>query len=529
MSKVFQSFFKLTIFFLCIHIYAQETNKYYLKYLDSASVSVDNFPKIAEKFLDSIPKPLESSIKGRIAEYYHLKAVLSSYLSRQAEIYHYNILCLKYAEKEKNYDLAGAASMELFYNRYIVKKDTTALNYLKKSKQFYILDNNKLGLIDVMQMEAYIKFYNQEYEESNGLIIPKLDYYKSVKEDSFYYMYALFMTTSNYVYLKDEVNFKKYYKDFKTLEKDTTITTLLYNIHDVSLNISFTEFYLEEEKLDSVSFYLSKSDSIRSYMNNFDKENHFKNYVAYYEKLKDIKSKNNYLDSLKYLHENIIKDNMDASLGINESFLENTRILEVETAKKHLNRNWIIFLICLLISVIVLVIVKYKSVKKLLLEFSKRTNEYSFLQNNHDKLKLKVKGLEIYIADLKKEIKNISSITNIEDQRTRIKGLHKEIHHSSAVLLDKGEDHLDLINNLNVEFFNQILTKHPELNSSEVIICYYLFMGFKNKEIGAFINTSVRSVESKRYRITNKLKIKEKGIKLIDYLTETFKQTSNFS
>ncbi|WP_158839182.1 helix-turn-helix transcriptional regulator [Polaribacter sp. L3A8] len=499
-----------------------------MKYIDSASSRIDNFPKLAEKFLDSVPKPLERSIKGRIAEYYHLKAVLSSHLNRQAEIYHYNILCLKYAEKEKNYELAGAASLELFYNLYIIKKDTTALNYLKKSEEFYTLDDNKFGLVDVMQMRAYIKFYNKKYKESNHLIIPELDYYKSIKEDSFYYMYALFMVTSNYVYLKDEVNFNKYYSDFLELEKDTTISTLLYKIHDVTINISLAEMYLAEKKLDSVSIYLGKVDGMRTYMNNSDKKNHFKNYVAYFDALKEEKSKNNYLDSLKFLHDDLIKDNMEASFNINESFLENTKILEAETAKKDLNRNWIIFLTCLLIGVIVVLVVKYKSVKRILLEFSKRTKEYSFLQSNHDKLMLKVKGLENYIADLKKEIKNISVITNIEEQRNKIKEFHKEIHLSSSVLLDKGEDHLDLINNLNVAFFNEILTKHPELNSSEVIICYYLFMGFKNKEIGAFINTSVRSVESKRYRITNKLGIKDKGVKLVDYLTETFKQTTAF-
>ena len=76
-----------------------------------------------------------------------------------------------------------------------------------------------------------------------------------------------------------------------------------------------------------------------------------------------------------------------------------------------------------------------------------------------------------------------------------------------------------------VDFFNKITSNHPELNTSEIIICYYLFMGFKNKEIAVFINNSVRSVESKRYRIANKLDLKKKKYKLVDYLKEHFKQT----
>ncbi|AUC21142.1 hypothetical protein BTO15_02980 [Polaribacter sejongensis] len=68
--------------------------------------------------------------------------------------------------------------------------------------------------------------------------------------------------------------------------------------------------------------------------------------------------------------------------------------------------------------------------------------------------------------------------------------------------------------------------EHPELNSSEVIICYYLFMGFKTKEISVFLNTSVRSVESKRYRIRNKLNVNKEDFKLVDYLIENFKNTA---
>ncbi|AUC21143.1 hypothetical protein BTO15_02985, partial [Polaribacter sejongensis] len=145
-------------------------------------------------------------------------------------------------------------------------------------------------------------------------------------------------------------------------------------------------------------------------MNNFDKENQFKNYISYYDELKDTHKKNNYIDSLKNLHQNLINENIDASFNINESFLENSRILEVETKKNFLNRNWIVFLITLLILGTVFVFVKYKSLKRILNDFTKRRKEYSLIENNHDKLKLKVKGLENYIVDLKKEIKSISSI-----------------------------------------------------------------------------------------------------------------------
>lgn len=113
-------------------------------------------------------------------------------------------------------------------------------------------------MIDVMQMKAYIELYNKNYKKSNELILSKLDYYKSIKEDSFYQLYALFMLVTNFVDLNDDANRIKYYTDFKTLENDTTITKYLYNIHDVSLNISFSKMFLTRKELDSTAFYLKK-------------------------------------------------------------------------------------------------------------------------------------------------------------------------------------------------------------------------------------------------------------------------------
>ena len=84
---------------------------------------------------------------------------------------------------------------------------------------------------------------------------------------------------------------------------------------------------------------------------------------------------------------------------------------------------------------------------------------------------------------------------------------------------------MELVNDLNVEFFNQIHSKYPELNDSEVITCYYLFMGFKNKEIAMFLNTSVRALESKRYRISKKIDYDfNKGTTtLVSHLENTFR------
>ena len=92
-------------------------------------------------------------------------------------------------------------------------------------------------------------------------------------------------------------------------------------------------------------------------------------------------------------------------------------------------------------------------------------------------------------------------------------------------MLDKGENHLDLVNELNIEFFKKIEEKHPQLNKSEISICYYLFMKFTNKEIAVFLNTTIRSVESRRYRISKKMNLTKKDMTLLEYLQNTFSDT----
>ena len=149
------------------------------------------------------------------------------------------------------------------------------------------------------------------------------------------------------------------------------------------------------------------------------------------------------------------------------------------------------------------------------------------MTNNHEKLKLKVSGLNEYITELKKEIKLISTINNEETQKEKIKELYKNIHLNSSTFLSKEENYLELLNETNVQFFSKMKQLHPNLNESEIVICYYIYVGFKNKEIAGFLNTSTRAIESKRYRISKKIDLKNKQIVLLDYLNKTFKTSQN--
>ena len=477
----------------------------YKKYIKLAENSINEQPKLAATYLDSIPQPFDKTIKGRIADYYHLKAVINNYLNQEAEVYHNNLLALNFAEKEKNYNVAGTACLELFYNLYIIKKDSTAFDYLKKAKKYYTIDTNQNGLTEVMQMEAFAEYYNNNYKKSNALILPKLGHYKSIKDDQYYYLYALFMLTSNYIYLGDEVNNQKYFEEFKKLESDPTIPTLLYKKHEVTLYISKADMYLSRKLLDSTSVYLQKADALRQYMNNSDVENYFEHTISYYDILNNTEAKSNYLDSLKLFQQKMISSTIDASFNINKTLLETKQNLDVESENNYLNRNWIIALIALLIAVILFVFARYKNIRNILNDFSKKTAEYSSLQNKHNKLKAKVIGLEDYLIELKKEFKTISAVSDPIAQRKLITAFYTKLHGDSTSIINTNENFIEKLSQENSVFFIKINQLFPQLNEDEKIICYYIFAGFKNKEIAIFLKTTVRAIESKRYRIYKKI------------------------
>ncbi len=109
------------------------------------------------------------------------------------------------------------------------------------------------------------------------------------------------------------------------------------------------------------------------------------------------------------------------------------------------------------------------------------------------------------------------------EQQSGISKLYKEIHLNYSNFINS-EDHHKLLSSINESFFTEIEKEYPELDTLEVQICYYLFTGFKNKEIAIFTNRSLRAVEGKRYRIVKKLEVDSKKEGLKDFLERTFKK-----
>lgn len=504
--------FNLVIFLL-------QAQNSYERFIDSANTYARGNALKALQFLDSIPNPLEKSIEGNVADYYSVKALIHDKLNQRAEVYKNNLLALKYAKIEKNYQLAGDSSLELFANIYIIEEDTTAFVYLEQAKKYYELSGYKNGVLEVELMEAYAHFLDGKIDECNGLLLRKLDVYKNTKDDAYFYMFALYMLTSNYVYINNLEEADKYYENFKSLENNSTIDSYNYSSFDANINLSYAELFYKKKQIDSTLFYLSQAGINRKSMADDALELYFTINSKVYSLSGKIDESKAYLDSLRFFQEDMFKNVIDVSYHINSP------LLKEESLQK--NEDFLdifgILLICLISIISFAYFMYYKEQRQKLSHLSNQTENLTYLKSNNEKLAVKVQGLEDYISQLKQKVKAIATIDDVVLQREKIKDFYKELHLSSTTLLEESKNHLELVNNFDMDFFKKIKKLHPKLNDPEIIICYYVSVGFKNKEIAVFLNTSIRAIESKRYRITKKMGLNKQKITLVDYLTQTFK------
>ncbi|MBB4807877.1 DNA-binding CsgD family transcriptional regulator [Chryseobacterium defluvii] len=57
------------------------------------------------------------------------------------------------------------------------------------------------------------------------------------------------------------------------------------------------------------------------------------------------------------------------------------------------------------------------------------------------------------------------------------------------------------------EFYNNLIHKYPQLTANDIRFCAMMKLNFSNKEIAQYGNMSIRTVESKKYRLRKKMKI----------------------
>lgn len=335
-------------------------------------------------------------------------------------------------------------------------------------------------------------------------------------------------SSSNYIYLNDFKNAHKYYNEFKTLKVNPNIVKYNYFSFEAGIKSCFADVFFTRKQIDSSLSYLKSSTPLKAYMGEDVLKDYYRLFADIHEYLEDFDKSKVYMDSLLLLQNEMFDKTIQASFDLNDTLIKTESELMAQNEKNTFNSVLSAFLLLILLLLSVFSFLYFRKEKQTFENYSNQKNDnLSYLKSNNNQLALKVHGLEAYIKKLKLEVKQISRTEGVGNQKEKIKDLYKNLHINSSTLLDKSESHLEIVNELNIEFFKQIEGKYPQLNKSEIIICYYLFMGFTNKEIAIFLNTTIRSVESRRYRISKKINFNKKKTTLLKYLQNTFSETLN--
>lgn len=518
MVNLFLKFLILFVFILPFKVSSQNEN--FKRFIDSADVYIENNYKLAEQFLDSIPYPVEKNIKGELADYYYLKGLISDDRRNQSKLIQEFILASNYAVKEKKYELAGTLNSELFTNIYFINKDSTAYKYLEKAKYYFKLANYSAGILEVKQMPAYVEYVNKNYKLSNKLLLQDLSEYEKFHEDQYYYMFANYLLVSNYLDIDELDSANLYFKNFISLKQDSTILERDFSNLKTGVDQLKVQYFLRKKNVDSTIYYIQKVREKKAILNYVNTQEYYQQNSDYYKLINDNKYSLMYLDSLIQFENLILKNNIEASIKIND-VIDSGNSQLINVTKNGNISKWLVFLLLILVALIFIGFRKKNKFK--LKEINNKSEQNTYLNDNNEKLKIKLSNLENFIFDLKGDLKIISSKFDAKGQNEKVRDLYKKVHFDSPISIENQQDYIKLVNELNADFFLKIKKEHSGLIDSEIIICYFLKIGFKNKEIAQFLKTSVRAIESKRYRIGKKiLQDNENNISLVQYLKSVY-------
>ncbi|WP_313385187.1 hypothetical protein [Chishuiella sp.] len=124
----------------------------------------------------------------------------------------------------------------------------------------------------------------------------------------------------------------------------------------------------------------------------------------------------------------------------------------------------------------------------------KRNNYYYSLNKNVSKKQM--------IENLNKELNHLKEIQNKEDISVEnLQELIDSLQLNDSIFVDK-------LSKLFPDFLEKVkLQSSSKLNVSDLKYCGMLKLGFTTKQIALYTNSSIKSVESKKYRLRKKLSI----------------------
>ena len=117
-------------------------------------------------------------------------------------------------------------------------------------------------------------------------------------------------------------------------------------------------------------------------------------------------------------------------------------------------------------------------------------------------LALHLKSYIEYIIPIKNDIKKALDLPE-EEQKNKFKSIYNSMQNNFH-LHNNMEMVQDLINKIYKDFLKRLEDKYPNITKSEKRLCSMIYINMSSKEIAMITGTSLRSVETSRYRLRKK-------------------------
>lgn len=179
-------------------------------------------------------------------------------------------------------------------------------------------------------------------------------------------------------------------------------------------------------------------------------------------------------------------------------------------------RGLIIFAV-LLLAVCVVLYIRYRKSKRTDVKCSNALKEIDDLTGrlsaaNEDK-NMAIQELSVYkarLSDIAGEIENLRKMTNNpKTYKSEIVSAVEKTARSLSMDAQVWEPFMTYAEGASQDFFDKLYRLHPDLSNSETRMCAFILLGRTTKEIATILRRSPRTVESIKYNLRVKLRIKD--------------------
>lgn len=480
------------------------------------SLSVSYYEKAVKELLSINDYNTINKIYIKIAKLYQNNEIDSKWSIEAMEN------ALNYAQLTNNPNTIIETNMEYAEFHLSQKNHKEALKHYSKILEHEINDNTIYAIAKTITSIANINASEKEYSKALALADSSLKLSKEKKID--------ILTIKNYglkglVYdsLMTFDSAKIYYQKAAdiayTIEKYDECADYMHKIGQ--LNINHNKIY------EAITVYKVLSDSTEK----FKMYDHCNN--AFYQLSKCHAILGNYEEAYRLLnkydiyntiadnhrHEKKIKDiNTNYLLAVN---VNEVKAKEIENENiKNYKQNIIVITLAIIIILTSLIVILILSIRnKYLYHKSMETsyeqqlkidqmeNELMEIQLKSNKeslinLALHFKSYIEYINPLKAKLKEAIDAPENE-QKGKFKNIYMELQNNNG-LFNNTENLHKQINEIYKDFIDRLEQKYPTLTKSEKRLCTMLYTNMSSKEIAVISNTTIRSVETARYRLRKK-------------------------